>query len=274
MQSLDRDYILTHTLEVPEIAPMPAIRSARAATVAHWFGIDEQIHAATKAPSQTAVLNKPEARRAKQNARDNRALLRSLLPARKQIAFLTGPSGAGKTSMLRALRCRRPRATFLDLNQIELPDVPLVDCFNGAALDQTLALLSQVGLAEAWSYLRTPEELSEGQRWRLKLALAMQNKGSGFRVRGSGKSSDLNPEPRTLNPRAILIIDEFAALLDRITAAVVARCLRRTISATPNLCAIVATSHEDLTRALAPDTIVHCDFRLIEVWRRIESSEE
>src|SRR2546421_3533733 len=175
MQSpLDRDYVLTHTLEVPEIAPMPTIRSQRAATVAHWFGIDEQIHAATKAPLPARVLTKREARQAKQNARDDGALLRSLLPARKQITFLTGPSGAGKTSMLRALRSRRPRARFLDLNQIELPDVPLVDCFNGAPLDQTLALLSQVGLAEAWSYLRTPNELSEGQRWRLKLALAMQ----------------------------------------------------------------------------------------------------
>ena len=128
MQSpLDRDYVLTHTLEVPEIAPMPTIRSQRAATVAHWFGIDEQIHAATKAPLPARVLTKREARQAKQNARDDRALLRSLLPARKQITFLTGPSGAGKTSMLRAFRSRRPRATFLDLNQIELPNVPLVD---------------------------------------------------------------------------------------------------------------------------------------------------
>src|SRR2546430_14201184 len=77
MQSpLDRDYVLTHTLEVPEIAPMPTIRSQRAATVAHWFGIDEQIHAATKAPLPARVLTKREARQAKQNARDDGALLR------------------------------------------------------------------------------------------------------------------------------------------------------------------------------------------------------
>src|SRR5207248_7163155 len=175
MQSpLDRDYVLTHTLEVPEIAPMPTIRSQRAATVAHWFGIDEQIDAMAQATKQAPIPSKREGRRIEKNARDDGALLRSLLPARKQITFLTGPSGAGKTSMLRALRSRRPRARFLDLNEIEMPNVPLVDCFNGAPLDQTLALLSQVGLAEAWSYLRTPSELSEGQRWRLKLALAMQ----------------------------------------------------------------------------------------------------
>jgi ABC-type ATPase with predicted acetyltransferase domain len=137
-----------------------------------------------------------------------------------------------------------------------------------------------VGLAEAWSYLRTPNELSEGQRWRLKLAIAMSGATSrtrGLRVlpktahsstgtgeaRSSGVPSDLASDEK----RLILVIDEFAALLDRITASIVARCLRRAVDATDNLCAIVATSHEDLTRALAPDTIVHCDFRLIEVLR-------
>src|SRR3954464_3870497 len=97
MQSLDRDYILMHTLEVPEIAPMPAIRSQRAATVAHWFGIDEQIHAMAQATTNAHVLSKRDARRAKDNVRDDQKLLRSLLPARKEITFLTGPSGAGKT---------------------------------------------------------------------------------------------------------------------------------------------------------------------------------
>jgi ABC-type ATPase with predicted acetyltransferase domain len=75
-------------------------------------------------------------------------------------------------------------------------------------------------------------------------------------------------KPARRSERGILISDEFAALLDRVTAAIVARCLRRAISASDNLGAIVATSHEDLMGALAPDTIIHCDFREIEVSRR------
>ncbi len=200
---IDRDYEFTQTLDVPEIAPLPSIRSERAATVAKWFGIDDQI-------------NHPEPTPAR-DQRTDRKLLRSLLPKSGQITLLTGPSGAGKSSMLRALRSGRPRARFLDLNEIQLPDVPLVDCFDGAPLDQTLALLSRVGLAEAWSYLRTPVELSEGQRWRLKLALGIREvgEGSGFRVQGSENvkaapspfsPSSLNPEPRTLNPLPRIIL--------------------------------------------------------------------
>src|SRR4051794_41761949 len=100
MQSLDRDYILTHTLEVPEIAPIPAIPSERAATVAHWFGIDGQIHAMAQATTNAPVLSKRDARRAKDNVRDDPRLLRSLLPARKQITSLTGASGGGLAAVV------------------------------------------------------------------------------------------------------------------------------------------------------------------------------
>jgi len=259
MNPTQSDYQLTDVLDVPEIAPLPAIRSERAATVAKWFGIDDRLN-----PSKSAADSPPD-------QRTDRALLRSLLPRAGQIVFLTGPSGAGKSSMLRALRGLRSRARWRDLNAIALPDTPLVDCFDGAPLDQTLALLSQVGLAEAWSYLRTPGELSEGQRWRLKLALSMHHSigapaSAGTEIPGTCRLK----AARRLGSgnRVILLADEFAALLDRITAAIVARCLRRAISTTPTLCAIVATSHHDLTAALQPDVIVNCDFRRIEVHRR------
>jgi ABC-type ATPase with predicted acetyltransferase domain len=66
----------------------------------------------------------------------------------------------------------------------------------------------------------------------------------------------------------VLAADEFAAPLDRITALVVARALRKAVSARPDLCAIVATTREDLATALNPDLIVHCDFGVFEVQER------
>jgi ABC-type ATPase with predicted acetyltransferase domain len=62
------------------------------------------------------------------------------------------------------------------------------------------------------------------------------------------------------------VCDEFAAVLDRVSAAIVARALRRAIDATPGLSAVVATSHDDLGLALRPDTLIRCDFgrRLVE----------
>jgi len=247
MFPLHHQYTLVRTLEVPQICPLPSIRSERAATVAKWFGIDDLID-----HPKPPVLN----------LRKQRTLLRTLVPDSRQITFFTGPSGAGKSSMLRALQQFRRRTTFVDLNRISLAEVPLVDCFEQAPLDQTLALLAQVGLAEAWTYLRTPGELSEGQRWRLRLALGMRRAQSEMRCRNQADGDNAKPH------RVILLIDEFGALLDRVTAAIVARCLRRAITATPNLGAAVATSHEDLTGALCPDTIVHCDFQLIEIRKR------
>jgi len=63
----------------------------------------------------------------------------------------------------------------------------------------------------------------------------------------------------------ILICDEFAAVLDRVTAKVVARCLRRAVSADARIGAVVATSHEDLIEALSADVVVQCDFGRVEV---------
>ena len=164
-----------------------------------------------------------------------------MLPPPGAITLVTGPSGAGKSSLLRALR-GTVDAHWIDFDRLEPDAVPLVDCFDETPLAGALALLSRVGLCEAWTYLRTPSELSEGQRWRLKLALALH---------GS----------RHARGRAILCADEFAAILDRVTAMVVARALRSAIRAP--LSALVATSHDDLVDALQPDAIVTCDFERV-----------
>src|SRR5262249_47623553 len=113
MHSRVCEYELTDSFDIPEITPVPSIRSERARTVAKWFGIDDRCDDRAFPPRE---------------GRASRAMLRSLLPLAGQITFLTGPSGAGKSSLLRALRALRPRARWVDLDSIELPDLPLVDC--------------------------------------------------------------------------------------------------------------------------------------------------
>ncbi len=201
--------------------PRHPLHSARAATVAAWFGLTYSPTKRTQPPR--APPNIP-------------------LPRPGQIFLITGPSGAGKSSLLRALqsRARRP---CINLATIPLPNRPLIDLLPNLPIDQALQALAKVGLAEAQSYLHSPAELSEGQRWRLRLALAIHQSTSCSKPGNS-----------------LLVSDEFAALLDRVTAAIVAHALRRAIDRSPNLSAVLATSHDDLTQPLAPDRIIHCDF--------------
>lgn len=209
----------------------PPVRSWRAARVADWFGLPSG--ATSEAHSCTASGPTPDYIPA---------------PVPGQILLLTGASGSGKSTLLRTIVNALPEAGFrpIDLAALTLPDVPVVDCLPELSIEAALLLLGRMGLGEAWTYLRTPSELSDGQRWRLRLALA---------VHESGRLATRGP---------VLICDEFAALLDRITATIVARSIRKIVNAFPRLSAVLATSHGDLIAALAPDRIIRCDFGVNE----------
>jgi ABC-type thiamine transport system ATPase subunit len=223
----------------PALASQPGhpirIRTERAATVARWFGLSRH------EPSNA-------------DARRDETLPPIALPTAGTILLLTGPSGSGKSRLLATLHQQAgDDIDLIDLAALTPPaQTPLVDCFGDAPLRDILLLLARIGLGEAWTYLRTPEELSEGQRFRLKLALGLH----AAKRQAPGRQSTAR--------RVILVCDEFAAVLDRITAMVVARCLRRSIDANPHLAAIVATAHDDLQPALKPDLIAWCDFGRVE----------
>lgn len=179
------------------------------------------------------------------------------LPETGELMLLCGASGSGKSSLLRALRRRaaRNKLIVIDLARITLPEKPVIDLFNDLTLERTLKRLARVGLAEVWTWLRPPSQLSEGQRWRLRLALAIA------RVEASESASP--------NVHSLLVCDEFAALLDRVTASIVATVLRRTVRAhADRLAAIVATSHDDLHGPLEAEVTVECDFGRVSVTRK------
>ena len=53
----------------------------------------------------------------------------------------------------------------------------------------------------------------------------------------------------------VVIADEFCATLDRVTAKVIARNVRKWVNHT-NACFIAATTHDDLLEYLAPDVLI------------------
>jgi ABC-type glutathione transport system ATPase component len=245
------------------------IRSERAAQVARWFGLDARRADSdmtgsarrAKTDSRRKTTDAPRAKTDAKAASDSRATLdvpaRLLRPG--TITLIAGPSGAGKSTLLHATRDAHRQRRWIDLATLPAPDAPLVDCFGDLPLRDALGLLARVGLGEAWTYLRTPGELSEGQRWRFRLALALHELSSSVTATSTAA---MPAGPADHSP--ILACDEFAAVLDRVTAVIVAHRLRRAIDALPHAAAVVATSHEDIEPALAAEVIVRCDFGRIE----------
>ncbi|MFO0802093.1 MAG: hypothetical protein U0791_03070 [Gemmataceae bacterium] len=155
------------------------------------------------------------------------------------VVLFTGPSGSGKSSLVREAAKQLGAA---DAFALELPDVPLVDALPGSVPDR-LALLSGCGLSEARLLLRTPSELSEGQRYRFRLAFAL---ASGAKW---------------------MVADEFTATLDRTLAKVVAFNLRKLASRT-GVGVLAATTHEDVAEDLNPDLHITCRDGSIGIERR------
>jgi hypothetical protein len=224
------------------------MKTERVAQIIHWFGLDHS------KPQEQINIDLPQ-------------------PTGSKIILLNGPSGAGKSRLLAHMKNQwtanqttaQTIKNWIDLADIALPDCAVVDCFPESTLEQTLLSLNRVGLAEAWDYIRAPEALSEGQKFRLKLAVGLA------RVRQSPRLGRGFPA-HNLHALSVLACDEFCAILDRVTARVVARTIRKTIDHQPNVCVIVATSHDDLVEALRPDVLIRCDFGAAEIWeeRNIE----
>jgi hypothetical protein len=117
------------------------------------------------------------------------------------------------------------------------------------------------GLGDAFVMLRCPCQLSDGQRYRLRLAqtIALAEHGEGEPAgnadAGAAAVTGQAPLPGA-GVGAIVIADEFGATLDRLTAKNIARSMRRWTHRTGHTL-VCATTHDDLLEALDPDVLVY-----------------
>ncbi|MCA9306750.1 MAG: AAA family ATPase [Phycisphaerales bacterium] len=170
-------------------------------------------------------------------APDPRAFTINLAPA--TITLITGASGTGKSTLLRDITraARTEHITILGQSKRPLPNRPAIDL---AATDTQSAMraLASAGLAEAACFARRPSQLSEGQRWRLRLALDL--------ARALRRASPAQP--------VALVIDEFASTLDPRTASSIAHLLRAAADRHRTIALILASPRTDIAAPLAPDT--------------------
>lgn len=147
------------------------------------------------------------------------------------IVYLTGPSGAGKSVLLGEFEKCIPVSNRVNLAQIELPsDKTLIDCID-ADLLTSLRLLSTAGLSDCFCILNQPRNLSAGEKYRFRLAMALAAE------------------------KQFVFGDEFCSELDRITAAVISHRLH-TFAKRTGTTFVLASSHQDILLDLEPDVLV------------------
>ncbi len=174
------------------------------------------------------------------------------------VVFVTGPSGGGKSTLLRCLhetlRGRFPGVSVFRFDPLvggrdKTADRPLIDALSTPTLEDALRLLSMAGLNDAFVMLRRPGELSDGQRARFALAEAMAKVERSTAEQKKEDATDAD------GPRAVVLADEFGAALDRVTAKVVARNVAKWARRS-GVCLVAATTHDDLLEALRPEVLV------------------
>jgi GNAT superfamily N-acetyltransferase len=111
---------------------------------------------------------------------------------------------------------------------------PIIDTI-GKNFNEALELLSKAGLNDAFLFIRHFSELSDGQKYRFRIAKLME----------SGKQW--------------WVADEFCSLLDRDSARIVAFNVQK-IARQMSRSVIVATSHLDLSEDLKPNVHIHKRF--------------
>lgn len=143
------------------------------------------------------------------------------------ITFVTGPSGCGKTTLLQEIVEADP--TWLTLPDMQ-HGVALIDHLTGS-LGERVSMLARFGLGDAQVIIRDFDGLSDGQRFRARLALAF---AAGFKK---------------------IIVDECLATVDATTASVVAHNVQR-LCRLNGVNMIAATTHDEIEVALRPDRTI------------------
>jgi ABC-type ATPase with predicted acetyltransferase domain len=158
------------------------------------------------------------------------------------VLLITGESGSGKSTLLHEIEAQIsargaeefPRGVISN-SSVKIEDDEVLIEGVGEDVSQSISILSMAGLNEAFLMMRRYKELSDGQKYRFRLARMIDSKAD------------------------VWAFDEFTSVLDRVTAKVVSYTLGKTARKLGKT-VIIATTHEDLLLDLKPDIWIRKGF--------------
>ena len=163
------------------------------------------------------------------------------------VILVSGASGSGKSTVLAFLAGEMEklyqhmeiRGDIVGLNPqmtarltTKWDDtLPLIDQLGGS-VKEAIEILNSVGLAEAHLYVKKPSQISDGQRYRFAVALLCDSK------------------------KPLWVADEFASSLDPLTAAIVAKGIRKRAYHSGATLVIAAPHIHNFVDSLQPNKLV------------------
>lgn len=146
------------------------------------------------------------------------------------IMLICGKSGSGKSTILREIGNIKP--IEYDYNKA------VISQFDGYTEEEVCDLLGGVGLSSVPTWLRKPQELSNGERARLDLCKAIYDAGNG----------------------QIIYVDEFTSVVNRDVAKSMSYALQRYIRQ-KDLKIVIASCHFDIIEWLNPNYIFNLNHK-------------
>ena len=153
------------------------------------------------------------------------------------VVYIHGQSGSGKSQLLKCLteQMRAEGLKVADIAGVEMGEGALIDQV-GKDMQEAIDLLSRAGISDAYLAVRSPDQLSDGQRYRFQLAKLLETDAD------------------------VLVCDEFGAVLDRVTAKTIAFSAQK-LARAQGRTLIVATTHDDMIEELGPSVLIEKRFQ-------------
>lgn len=146
------------------------------------------------------------------------------------ILLICGKSGSGKSTILREV--------YGDVKPIEYDYTKcVISQFPRLTEEETCDLLASIGLASVPTWLRKPQELSNGERARLDIAKAIYDANGG-----------------------VVLLDEYTSVVNRAAAKSMSHALQR-YARQKNLKIIIASCHFDIVEWLQPDYMFNLEHK-------------